>query len=216
MYKHYIRLDENNFIIKGYSDAFQNDYIETDICIYEGEIRQFFLEDYVFNPKIFDDSRVPNYIYTNNLVVSTTQQDKDLYKSIIQAQIDLQNQEILNPTIKYYIIKDSNNFITEGFSDTMFTSNDYVLPNGSIEIYNGKLNDFNLLPLINNNINRPDIFLYTSIKIYKYKYENNIIRESTELERNSYFDMFANDTLAQKVTEQGELINMLILELLKK
>lgn len=40
MYKHYVKLDENNFIIHGFSSAFQKPE-ESDICINESAGRHF-------------------------------------------------------------------------------------------------------------------------------------------------------------------------------
>ena len=81
MYKHYIRLDENNFVIKGYSDAFEN-YKDGDILIYEGDrYRQFFLLDHICNPNIINDERVPQFKYENNIVRLATDEEKAIYKA---------------------------------------------------------------------------------------------------------------------------------------
>lgn len=54
MYKHYIRLNNDNYIIDGYSTAFR-DYVEGDICIYEGDkYRHFFLIDNIVNPNLYE------------------------------------------------------------------------------------------------------------------------------------------------------------------
>ena len=56
MYKHYIRINENNEIIQGYCLQIQPYfYQEGDICIYEGDkYRQFFLIDNKINPDLSD------------------------------------------------------------------------------------------------------------------------------------------------------------------
>lgn len=80
MYKHYIRLDSNNFIKELYSDGFPNNYIDTDILIYQGDVRQPFLFDYVYNPILFDFEYIPNFKYLNRQILECTQEDKDIYR----------------------------------------------------------------------------------------------------------------------------------------
>lgn len=66
MYKHYIRLNENNEIIEGYCLQMKPYmYQEGDICIYEGdEYRQFFLIDNKINPNLTDGMFPnPKYFY---------------------------------------------------------------------------------------------------------------------------------------------------------
>ena len=69
MYKHYIRIDIDNNIIDGYSDAFR-EYQDGDICIYEGEeFRQLFLLDNIINPNLFDILGNPKYFYLDGEII---------------------------------------------------------------------------------------------------------------------------------------------------
>ena len=59
--KHYIRINEDNEVIKGFSDAFE-DPLVTDICINEDAGRHFKLKGKV-NPPLTGDSGQPLYYY---------------------------------------------------------------------------------------------------------------------------------------------------------
>lgn len=59
MNKHYIRHDSNGFVIKGFSDAFEQP-LETDICICEDGGRHFEYNGEV-NPYLFCDDGCPKY-----------------------------------------------------------------------------------------------------------------------------------------------------------
>jgi hypothetical protein len=72
--KHYIRLDANNCITKGFTDAFENP-IETDICISEEGGRHFELNG-VTNPPLTDMQGVHFYKYINENVVETTEAER--------------------------------------------------------------------------------------------------------------------------------------------
>jgi hypothetical protein len=74
MYKHYIRINEQNEIIEGYCLQIKPYlYQEGDICIYEGdEYRQFFLIDNIINPNLtsgIGDNTKYNYKYIDGKVV---------------------------------------------------------------------------------------------------------------------------------------------------
>lgn len=70
MYKHYIRLDSTNRIVKGYSDAFEQPQ-EGDICINEDGSYQFRLEpDSQENPPLTDYDGIPQYKYADGAVVA--------------------------------------------------------------------------------------------------------------------------------------------------
>lgn len=61
MAKHYIRIDENNKVIYGYSDSFEKS-LSTDICINEDGARQFELLGEV-NPILLDSRGCHRFIY---------------------------------------------------------------------------------------------------------------------------------------------------------
>lgn len=62
--KHYIKLDANNCIIKGFSDAFEQPE-ETDICINQEGGRHFELLGQV-NPSLLDDYGCPEYKFNKD------------------------------------------------------------------------------------------------------------------------------------------------------
>lgn len=80
MNKHYIRLDVNNNIIKGFSDAFETP-LETDICICEDGGRQFELGGFV-NPCLCDDCACYMYKRVDNSLYAKTAEE-------LQAEHDL-------------------------------------------------------------------------------------------------------------------------------
>ena len=64
---HYIRIDENNNIIYGFSDVFESPQ-ETDICILD-DVSQFYRHfsiNKVCNPPLFDNFLKPIYKYEND------------------------------------------------------------------------------------------------------------------------------------------------------
>jgi len=66
---HYIRLSEQNHIVKGFSDAFEEP-LETDIIINAEGDRHFELNG-VVNPSLFDDNQCPLYEYDNGILELT-------------------------------------------------------------------------------------------------------------------------------------------------
>lgn len=71
--KHYIRLDEHNRIIKGFSDAFEEP-LETDICINENGGRHFELGGCV-NPNLVNEYWCHLYIYEDGEVREATRKE---------------------------------------------------------------------------------------------------------------------------------------------
>lgn len=73
--KHYIRIDDNNHIIKGFSDAFEEP-VEFDICINEEGGRQFELLEEI-NPPLHAKNRTHRYKYEEGAVRKTTSEEQD-------------------------------------------------------------------------------------------------------------------------------------------
>lgn len=72
--KHYIRLCDNNVIIKGFSDAYESP-TELDICINEQGGRQFQINgSYNTDLKTMDGAHL--YKYVNETIVETTQEER--------------------------------------------------------------------------------------------------------------------------------------------
>ena len=74
MSKHYIRLDANNCIIKGFSTDFEEPQ-ETDICINEDGGRHFELNGEV-NPTLVEMSGCHLYRYNDGEVIETTEEER--------------------------------------------------------------------------------------------------------------------------------------------
>lgn len=68
MTKHYIRINESNEIIYGFSDVFEQPQ-EGDVLLRETNQMQFYLEDYIFNPILQITPNVFVYKYENGEVV---------------------------------------------------------------------------------------------------------------------------------------------------
>jgi hypothetical protein len=97
MYKHYIRLDENNNIIYGFSDAFEQTQ-ENDICINENGERHFELLGIV-NPSLVTMDGIYLYQYIDNNVVYNANPVISLDKVKENKILELNtacNQSILN------------------------------------------------------------------------------------------------------------------------
>ena len=77
MNKHYIRLDANNNITKGFSDAFEIAQ-QDDICICEDGGRHLELNG-VINPALRDEDGCPNYKYINSEILELTNEEKTLW-----------------------------------------------------------------------------------------------------------------------------------------
>lgn len=85
--KHYIRLDSDGYIIKAYSDAFEQP-IDGDICIEEHGARQLVVNG-VTNPTMFSSNRNPLYRYVNNQIVSEEKINK---QSLLDSKIASLNE----------------------------------------------------------------------------------------------------------------------------
>lgn len=72
--KHYIRLDTNNYITKGFSDAFEEP-LQADICINEEGGRQFELLEEI-NPPLFAPNRTHRYKYEDGAGRETTPEEQ--------------------------------------------------------------------------------------------------------------------------------------------
>lgn len=82
--KHYIRV-ENEKVIKGFSDAFENP-LETDVCIREKGGRHFEI-DGVINPPLYDENMCHIYRYDTELRKATLEELESERKSIKPKEI---------------------------------------------------------------------------------------------------------------------------------
>ena len=77
MYKHYIKIDDNGFIIDGFSSAFGHDP-KGFILICEDENYLFhFCADSEENPQLFGEHKVPLYKWDGKKVTARAQKDID-------------------------------------------------------------------------------------------------------------------------------------------
>ena len=92
--KHYITIGENNCIIKGFSDAFEQPK-ESDICINEQGGYQFRLfSDGEENPILFDfELMIPLYKYENGEVVKRSDEELNATKSAMMLEPTRANKE---------------------------------------------------------------------------------------------------------------------------
>lgn len=88
--KHYVKLDLNNYIIKGFSDAFEQ-VIETDIYISEGG-RHFELNG-VINPSLFNNG-VPIYKFIDDTVTVLSDADIQAYKASLPPILPTQEDRV--------------------------------------------------------------------------------------------------------------------------
>ncbi|MDF2510996.1 MAG: hypothetical protein K0S04_862 [Herbinix sp.] len=95
MSKHYIRLNENNSIIKGVSTDFENP-LETDICINEEGGRHFELNGNI-NPSLTDMKGCHLYRYTGREVVETTEEERTI-------ELALSPKEVQSDPVAEYMI----------------------------------------------------------------------------------------------------------------
>ncbi len=72
--KHYIRLDSNNCIIKGFSDAFEEPE-ESDICINQEGGRHFELFGRI-NPSLINESGIHLFKYSDGVIIETTEAER--------------------------------------------------------------------------------------------------------------------------------------------
>lgn len=81
MAKHYVRIDEQSRIVKGFSTDFENPE-SGDICICEDGGRHFELNG-VINPPMTDYNGTPLYKWDSVKVVARTQEELDADKAVI-------------------------------------------------------------------------------------------------------------------------------------
>ncbi len=95
--KHYIRLDTNNCIIKGFSDAFEQPE-ENDICINQEGGRHFELLGQV-NPPLISLSGVHLYKYIDGVISETTEAERAAELTVIPKPVsesDAQTEYIID------------------------------------------------------------------------------------------------------------------------
>ena len=99
--KHYIRVDEHNRIIKGFSDAFEKP-LETDICINENGGRQFEIDGDV-NPSLTNFNMCHLYRYEDGKIRKSTEEELraeyDLFEIVIPEEQPIINIEELKAEI---------------------------------------------------------------------------------------------------------------------
>jgi len=81
--KHYIRVNENKHIVRGFSTAFEQP-LETDICINEEGGRHFELLGEI-NPTLKDGNRIFKYRF-DNIPILRTAEEKQLELLLIQSE----------------------------------------------------------------------------------------------------------------------------------
>ncbi len=94
--KHYIRLNANNHIIKGFSDAFETP-LETDICINEQGSRHFELNGEV-NPSLINQLGQPLYSYIEEEVIELTEEERNTLYPIPEpepSKVDVLESELI-------------------------------------------------------------------------------------------------------------------------
>lgn len=127
---HYIRLDENSYIIKGFSDAFEIP-LETDICINEQGGRHFELNGEI-NPPLKDLIGSHRYKYTGGTVLETSEEERTAENEqtqlpswketkITESKSKLEEYLASNPYLftdgKYYsVTKDKQNLLANAIS----------------------------------------------------------------------------------------------------
>lgn len=98
--KHYIRLDESNRIIKGFSDAFEEP-LETDICINENGGRHFELGGCI-NPALFNEHWCHIYKYEDGEIREATKEELDEELASFEvpepqpSQLDILQEQVLD------------------------------------------------------------------------------------------------------------------------
>lgn len=87
-YKHYIRTNEENSIVKVFSTAFEEPDQE-DILICETDERHF---NKIDGKYIFDSNRIPNFKYNNKIVEMTEQEKQNTLEYQNKVEQEKQNQ----------------------------------------------------------------------------------------------------------------------------
>ncbi len=94
---HYIRLDSNNRIIKGFSDAFEQPEVN-DICINQEGCRHFELLGQI-NPPLTNISGIHLYKYTDGAVTETTEAERAAELAAMPkpvSEIDTQTEYLID------------------------------------------------------------------------------------------------------------------------
>lgn len=121
--KHYIRIDFNNIIIHGFSDAFEQPKV-ADICINEQGGRHFELNG-VINPPLTTDSGMFKYKYVNGIVAERTV-DELITLADAQAAKIAQLQQAANDYLKTFK------------SDALVTVHTYLSSEYDMTLLNGE------------------------------------------------------------------------------
>ncbi len=82
-YKHYVRLNKNNFVVKGFSKLFEEP-LETDTCINEEGGGHFELNG-IINPSLIHLDGFPKYKYVDGEIIETTKEEHQTYLSNLPA-----------------------------------------------------------------------------------------------------------------------------------
>lgn len=90
MNNHYIKIDTDKNIIKGFSDAFEQPLIN-DICINEDGERHFELNG-IINPSLINSQGIYLYKYVNGEVV--TKNDDEIQQEISELPVVVQEPTI--------------------------------------------------------------------------------------------------------------------------
>jgi len=144
-YKHYIRLNENDLIIKSFSTAFEQPQ-EGDILICESNERHF-------NMDLYDDNMIPKYQYIDNQIVLRQDMLEIQLNNVKNNKINELNikcsQEIEkgilcitnNHFYRYNKEEDQSNFAAQFLE---------ILDGTAPEIINWKSEDVGIIPLSQN------------------------------------------------------------------
>ena len=96
--KHYIRIDENNFVVKSFSDAFEHPQ-STDICINEEGGRHY-------NPVLFGEKGVPLFKWVDGEMIETSTEEQTVWLTAhITADQKIADLKVNLSTTDYAIIK---------------------------------------------------------------------------------------------------------------
>lgn len=110
-YKHYIRIDNNNRVVGGFSDAFPSIYceiLETDICINEQGGRKFELFG-VPNPPLTDEHGVYIYKYVDSVVLERTA--AEIQADIAKINVPISETELLKAQVQ--ALSERNEFLED-------------------------------------------------------------------------------------------------------
>lgn len=103
MSKHYIRINENNHIIHGFSDVFEQP-LETDICINEEGGRHFELSSKTNLPLLNEFGRAL-YKYINGEILETTEEERIDLNTLKGSKIKAIKQACYNKIVTGFVTK---------------------------------------------------------------------------------------------------------------